>query len=338
MPLRLLRRLLLALSLGLLPVAHAQDEPLNAYDFILDYAVPESPAFAALGVTPSGVLSGSAAKPLAVHFLDQFLTRGALRPDLALDVVPYVLAGGGFQSLDAYTNNHFRQLAANTQFSLGTASVEGDTASVRLGWGIRVSLLDARDPLRSRRWGPELQRRLIAALTPPDDGPIGEDEGEGVVEVPGLSAIYDEVIEEMRQEAGAALAAGFGQAVLVRGSVASLDSMEVLSNTAWVAGQWYTGLGFDFLGMLQGRTGPAFDDEIRIGVGVEGGTATTEVAGEVVYTTAAARFDYGLHATLGLLRNVKLVTAIGTMSEHLVSDGPPRLHVSAKVLYNLSEY
>ena len=351
------RRLPLAAALVLAGAAVAgssacaqdRDAALTAYDFVLDYDVPASPAFTVLGTAPSSVTTGAAAKPLVVTLLDQFLTGGELSPGLAVDVVPYTLLGGGFLSRSDYARSTVRQILANTQLSLGTAEVPGDPASLQLGWGARASLADTRDPLRSETWGRQLEDRLTRLLVPDDDGPVDPgalggsgdtepDVEQSVESVEGLSAVYDDVIRQMRGEFGGALAVGGGQALLFRGASTSPDSVEVTRTMLWVAGQVYTGLGFDVLASVQGRFDRDADDDVRLGVGLRGGTVSTEVVGEVAYTTARGRLDYGVGVTLPLVEQVKLGAGLGTASAAADPDDEGRLRVTVRLFYNLAAH
>ena len=337
----------LALAVLAGSTARAQDRgaALTAYDFVLDYDVPASPAFTVLGTAPSSVTTGAAAKPLVVTVLDQFLTGGELSPGLAIDVVPYTLLGGGFLSRSDYARSTVRQVLANTQLSLGTAEVPGDPASLQLGWGVRASLADTRDPLRSDAWGRLLEDRLTRLLVPDDDGPVdpgavdATDDAEPDVEsVEGLSAVYADVIRQMRGQFGGAVAVGGGQALLFRGASTSPDSVEVTRTMLWAAGQVYTGLGFDVLASVQGRFDRDADDDLRLGVGLRGGTVSTEVVGEVAYTTARGRVDYGVGVTLPLVERVKLGAGLGTTSAAADPDDEGRLRVTVRLFYNLAAH
>src|SRR3954470_13692458 len=94
----------------------AQPEDSSAYKFILDYAVPSSPAFTVLDVTPQQVTRGSAAKPLTLNAFSNFLQTGRLDPGIAVDCSPYILLGGGFQNLEQYRQNWYRRALANSMF------------------------------------------------------------------------------------------------------------------------------------------------------------------------------------------------------------------------------
>src|SRR5438552_7358106 len=96
-------------------IAHAQavksvtssstsaSEPMSK--FATDFDVPESPGFAALGVTPSKVLRGSAAKPVVTSLLGQVTSGGKLKAGVAVDIAPYFLYGGKVNNVEAYRAN-----------------------------------------------------------------------------------------------------------------------------------------------------------------------------------------------------------------------------------------
>src|SRR5229473_320613 len=123
----------------------------SAQRFILDYDVPESPAFVALGVTPTNVTRGSASKPVIASLLTEFRTGQKIGGGLALDFAPYFVYGGRLDNIAAYRSDWKKRLLANLQLSLGTIQSETDTNSLRFGLGMRATFYDSHDLLMDPR-------------------------------------------------------------------------------------------------------------------------------------------------------------------------------------------
>jgi hypothetical protein len=113
---------------------------------VLDFSVPESPAFAVLGFTPERVARPTSPRELAANLLNGVDDRGNLQTGIALDTTPYLLFRGGEVTLRAYRDDYLTRLAARTQFSLGTTKgTSSDDKSVRLGLGVKTTFWDAGD-------------------------------------------------------------------------------------------------------------------------------------------------------------------------------------------------
>lgn len=150
-PFKSLMRIALTGSLLPLLAASADAQASNdssIYKFVLDYAVPESPAFAILGVTPEKILRGSAAKPVVASLLTQLQTGGKLKSGVAIDLTPYFVYGGTIRNIKEYAENQLVRILANTQLSIATIQSPTDTTSMGGSLAIRMNILDAGDPLR----------------------------------------------------------------------------------------------------------------------------------------------------------------------------------------------
>lgn len=120
-----------------------------------DFAVPDSPAFAVLNVTPSEVIRPESAKTFAAALLNGIDAGGNLQTGLALDWSPYLALHGDKIHLYDY-RDYFVRLGARTQVSLATTKASDDDEAIRLGLGFRVTLWDEEDP----RLDPELRSCL----------------------------------------------------------------------------------------------------------------------------------------------------------------------------------
>lgn len=113
----------------------------------LDLSVPESPAFAVLGLTPMSVLRPATPRALATGLLNGVDKEGNFQTGIAIDTAPYLLFLGDSLTLSQYRSSVATRLVARTQASFATArgASEGDK-SVRLALGFHFTLWDRGDP------------------------------------------------------------------------------------------------------------------------------------------------------------------------------------------------
>ena len=116
--------------------------PINA-----DLAVPDSPAFTVLGVTPENVTHPTTPKEFATSFLNGVDERGNFQTGLALDFVPFLTFFGKNTSLNEYKTQPLTRFLSRTQISFATAKgVTEEDKSTRLALGMRITLFDKGDP------------------------------------------------------------------------------------------------------------------------------------------------------------------------------------------------
>jgi len=114
--------------------------------FLLDFTVPDMPAFKALGTTPSEILRPSDIKKFAV-MLQPFVSNGqAIIPkSFALEVAPFKLMesyrGKPQLSISDYATKKkdFRRILYATSISLGSLRTEGEDAISKVSIGLRTS-------------------------------------------------------------------------------------------------------------------------------------------------------------------------------------------------------
>src|SRR5262249_47786630 len=73
----------------------------------VDLAVPESPAFAVLGITPQSVTRPTSPRSFATSLLNGLDEKGNFQAGLAIDVAPYLLLAGPALTLEDYQRNRF---------------------------------------------------------------------------------------------------------------------------------------------------------------------------------------------------------------------------------------
>ncbi len=115
----------------------------------LDLSVPQSPAFAVLGLTPESVVRPTSPTAFATSVLSGADPRGNIQTGLALASAPYLLFKGNDITLAQYRDprNYGLRLASRTQFSFATAKGISETdQATRLALGLTVTLFDRGDP------------------------------------------------------------------------------------------------------------------------------------------------------------------------------------------------
>ena len=130
---------------SLLPQFQAANNALAVAN--VDLAVPESPAFTVLGLTPETVVRPNSPRQFATALLNGVDRNGNFQTGTALDTVPYLLLAGKELTLRQYQTSYKLRLASRTQFSFATTKgASEEDKSVRLSLGLRMTLWDKGDP------------------------------------------------------------------------------------------------------------------------------------------------------------------------------------------------
>jgi len=117
----------------------------------LDFSIPESPAFAVLGLSPQEVIRPGSPRSFATELLNGIDRNGNFQSGVAIDTAPYLLFLGNSLSIGKYREKSFSgyisRLLTRTQFSFGTAKGSSeDDKSVKLATGFRITPFDLGDP------------------------------------------------------------------------------------------------------------------------------------------------------------------------------------------------
>jgi len=312
-------------------------EPL--YKFSTDYDVPESPGFATLGVTPSKVLRGGAAKPVVTSLLGQVSSGGRVKGGVAIDVAPYFLYGGKVGNVEAYRSNVVRRALANTQLSFATVQDQKDTAAVSFGVGMRMVFADAHDVLVH----PGLLNRVDAALIscsavrPPVTANEATAPGSGIGQEHVCAGLADSV-QSAKDAAllfsGWSMAAGVGIGGLLHGSVVSNDSLGDRRARVWLSGGYSWGKHQEVLMIAQLQDSSTVDWSARVGVGARAKFTDAEFGLELSYDGRSREFQPGGAGEWRVVPGVWLVAGLTTEAATTSGVTAPKLRLRTSLRWN----
>ena len=311
--LRLVLRLALTpgLALSAPALGSAQDASrVNIYRFVLGVDVPESPALIALDRTPTRVLRGSAPKPIAAT-ATRIFSSGAGLTAIAVDVVPYYLAGGGARTLASYRSNsiagRLKRVGTKTQLGIGSEWDGGGGAPV-VSVGLRATFHDPHDPVLNSNLPESADsalRRAGSAL-PADDEERATDRGAE------LRPLFERARRTMRARHGIQISGGWGVAARAGGGVVSGDSLGTSRHVVWLSGQITLGPRVDLIGLGQLRVGSGDRGDSRLGAAVERKAGDADFRAELYYQSGAGQLNGGVSAELRALRHISIVGSVVT--------------------------
>jgi hypothetical protein len=123
----------------------------NISEANIDLSVPESPAFAVLGLSPQTVIRPATPRELATTLLNGIDDRGNFHSGMAIDTSPYLLFAGPLLTINKYRASRMVRFLANTQFSFATTKgASDDDKSMRMALGVHLTLFDKGDPRLDR--------------------------------------------------------------------------------------------------------------------------------------------------------------------------------------------
>jgi len=140
---------LLLLIAGVSHQSFSQSRP-EVDDLLLDFSVPDMPAFKALGSDPSNILRPSDIKKFGVMMSAFRSERSTVIPkSFSLEVAPWKLLNGNW-TIDKYRAKPINRILYNSSFSLGTVGGGEDNIARNVSVGFRTSLISKKaDILRS---------------------------------------------------------------------------------------------------------------------------------------------------------------------------------------------
>lgn len=307
-----------------------------AYKYVLDYDVPESPAFAILGLSPSKVLRASAAKPVAAQLLNQVATGGKAEQGIALDFAPWLALGGGFQSVDTYRANPFVRWASRFMVSAATVQPDESSETLRYGAGLRLTLLDSRDPLANATLANTISGLLANCATAPTE--LGADDEAPTRRTCSTRAAYDSAEAHAEREGGHALSVGFGTSGRMLNGLADRDSLTTEVNRAWLSYRFAPKrmAQTDFLATTQWKDGPEVERELLVGVAARINTSVGSFAGEIAYGSESRTLHPGFNAEFRIVPRVSIIAALVSDSDDIATP-VRRVRFRTNLRWNLSE-
>ena len=318
------------LSLFLLSQVHAkaQDpsvaDTTGAYKFILDYAVPASPAFNMLDVTPQQVMRGSAAKPLVLNAFTNFLQTGRLDPGIAADFSPYLLLGGGFQNLDEYRKSYLKRMLANSMLSLAAIKNSKDSSNTDFAVGGRVTFFDDHDLFSNKSIAKSITNKIGTALADASKSPIvagqvpdeevGTDGNITKTVSVDLSRFYTDAYNAIKKTKGWALSAGYGFRATVLSYTAQPDSLVNKQSKCWMSGTRYTTGGFDIYGTVQGTFNDSTKSRWVTGLAIGSKNKLSNAGAELLYDFTLKQWNYGANFEIRILKQLSYIISFNKAS------------------------
>lgn len=221
------------------------------------YAIPESPAFTYLNVTPAEISRPTTASAFGANVLNGINPAGQLQQGVALDVAPWSFVSSLRISPVDYRTNRAKYALANTQLSLATVRDAGDSANIDLGVGLRVTFFDHSDPMADTAFTNELTRRQLGCL-PSNTTPAAR-AAAVACQQQQVAALRQEWLQDRGHWNDASLSAAVAGGWRFTGG--ALDEREWSGFAAWATGALPLGRGGQAVAQLRydGRRGDAAD-------------------------------------------------------------------------------
>ena len=215
-------------------------------------AVPETPALAFLDATVANVLEPGAARDFALALLSGTDESGTARQGFAVEATPWFLVPGVTIDGRRYRESRLAFVLANAQVSVGTARAGGEEADTDLAVGLRLTLVDRGDPLRSEEFRRALGEALVDCA-PPQPAPTPSEACVGRETEEALKAWT----AERWNAARLAVASAWG----VRMEGSELDQRDYAGWKAWVVGSAPLGRRGQLIGQLAREERPALGED-----------------------------------------------------------------------------
>lgn len=324
--------LLLFCSFSFMLSAQEDEDTSAAFQYKVDYEVPESPAFSILDANPTSVMRGSAAQELVIHFANSIIGNQKINAGVAADFNPYFVFGGRLHSIDQYRENYFKRLLANAQLSIATTTLTGYPDDIFGSGGLRLTLYDSKDLL----FNDDLGNRIDDALIPEEvDDPFG-DTLDQVGENEKLKQAYEKVKEELRNKKGGAVSMGFATSARLRSGLVQADSIQGYKNQVWLSGQYCFGKGINLMGMIMYRNDlMAKMHEFRSGLALRYVGKKTNISGEMVYSSEQSFIGIGMNIEVRVLSQIILYANVGNNSNENPKDGS--IHIKPGIKWCLAK-
>ncbi|MCB0723538.1 MAG: hypothetical protein KDC73_02460 [Ignavibacteriae bacterium] len=299
----------------------------SVYKYILDYNVPQSPGFTALGIAPEKIQTGSASKPIIVSILSNFFSSEKVEPGIAIDFSPYLL-GIRLNSIKDYGKDNLARILINTLLSVATVQSMEDTNSLAYGIGFRSTLWDSHDPLQH----PAIIDSIEKILNPEASNILKDSDQKK--EVKGLKEKYKEVIEEVRKAGGNALSFGYGLSGLLKGGILSSDSIVVSNHNVWTSFVQYSD-NFNFYATYQGRFSSNDNPKNILGIALRTNNLSVGLGGELIFNFQKENFEGGIAAEVGIITGLSSVLAINIENVTENNENLAKAKLTASLKWNI---
>lgn len=132
------------------------------------FSIPAIPALELISSDPEEISRPGTTRELAASLYNSIDENGRVKQGIALESKFSELVGYTI-SMQDYLNNYWEYLAYNAQVSLGSVATSGDSSSTDLGWGLRVTLFDNSDPMKSNDFRQQVSVSFLDCLSSPSN-------------------------------------------------------------------------------------------------------------------------------------------------------------------------
>lgn len=204
------------------------------------FAVPDTPAFHILDVSPEEIAEPGSARDFGLGLSNAVTFDGHVLPGYAVDVRPWYLVPGLAVPLPFY-RTFLGFVLANAQLSLATAASDEDATD--FAGGLRLTLFDAGDPMRDVGYTTALGTAMQQACSPLMVPGVSPEALEGC-----LDGASQSLREKWEKDHWNAARVGLASAVAFRAPGSNLADTEFHATSVWLAAVFPIGRHFQLQG------------------------------------------------------------------------------------------
>lgn len=308
-----------------------------AYQYKLNYNVPESPAFAVLDANPTTILRASSPQEIVTHLASNFLSGNEVSPGLALDFNPYFTFGGRLKSINEYRGSYWKRFLANLQLSIATINSNLFPEDLLFSGGIRATIFDTKDVLFDK----DLGRDIDQALAPDDDpGPLNDSDQGVIVDNPALKIAYANAKQRYMEKPGGSLSLGYAIAGRAKDNSFKTDSIVTYRHQAWLVGQYdlgKSGMSMNAMVMYRYDQTPQLDDDNGFisGIALRKYGQKLILSAEIYHDSMNETIDFGGYAEAYLIPSITVFASLKKETNSITGDEDVVLKPGIK--WNFSE-
>jgi len=296
----------------------------SAYQYKLDYNVPESPAFAILDANPTTVLRASTPQEIIAHLSSNFLTGNEVNPGLALDFNPYFTFGGRLQNINEYRKNGWKRFMANLQLSVATINSVQFPEDLLFSGGIRATLFDSKDVLFDKELGNDIDQALLPNDSD-DPGPLNDNDQGTIVDNPALKQAYINAKRRYMEKSGGSLALGYAIAGRAIDNTFKTDSIVTYRHQAWLVGQYdlgKSGMSMNAMVMYRYEQIPTSTDNDGFisGIALRKYGRKLILSAEIYHDSIKESIDFGGYAEAYLIPSITLYASLKKETNSITGD------------------